>query len=476
MTDREKIDAYFERYSEKMLEDLRILVRIPSVRGEALSGRPFGAECARVLDAALEIARGMGFAVQNFDNYVGTINFNDEETALGILAHLDVMPEGTGWSHPAFDVTIEDGRAYGRGTADDKGPAIAALYAMCAARDIRPKLKKNIRLILGTDEECGSSDIEYYFAKEAAPPNVFSPDADFPLINVEKGRLSSVFEAKWSAETPKGDGILVTRIHAGERFNAVPDRTTAQIRGIADGIFSRSDLERSMDETTRKTGISFELGDLSGGQYELKAFGVNAHGSMPENGNNSLTGLLELVSRLPLEDTKSSAVIRGLKEMFPHGDTVGKALGIDCQDEVSGSLSMNFSILDLDEKGFRASFDCRCPVSADLNEVLENIKTHLEKFGAHITDEGITPPHEVPEDSPFVQTLLRIYHEYTGNPAYALSTGGGTYVHNIEGGVAFGCTMPGVNNRMHGADEFANVDDLIMSAKMFTQAILDICG
>lgn len=509
MTVREKIEAYFDEHADEMLKDLEALIRIPSVRGEPLKGKPFGEEPARALQAALGIARKKGLKIKNYDNYVGTADLCDAATKLGILAHLDVMPEGTGWSYPAFDMTRADGRVYGRGTADDKGPAVAALYAMCAAKKICSKPKANARLILGTDEECGSSDIAYYFKKEAAPPHVFSPDSDFPVLNREKGRLATIFEKKWGDQasvmnfkdenrakddpySPKVSkhsetGLKLLGLRGGVRHNAVPDIAECLIEGAIMDVDYMGKKENGSDclspgilnlinEISDKTGITFAYKVLEGGRLRISARGVNAHGSMPQCGNNALTGLLELVSFMPLRNDEEREVIKGLHACFPHGDTMGKALGIEYEDQESGALTLNLGILELNQDGFKAQIDLRSPVTADQKFIIDRIREAISGFGATITDEAIIPPHVVPPDDPFVKTLLSIYHDYTGKEAYLTSTGGGTYVHDIKGGVGFGCTMPGVDNHMHGADEFAIVDDLILSAKMFTQAILDICG
>lgn len=499
MTDREKIDDYFKKHKDEMLGDLKALIKIPSVKKEALLGMPFGEETAMALDVALDIAKRKGLEVKNFDNYVGTVNLNDADTNLGILAHLDVMPEGSGWSYPAFDMTYMEDKIYGRGTADDKGPAVAALYAMSAAKEICPDLKNNARLILGTDEECGSSDIAYYFTKEEAPAHVFSPDSDFPVLNVEKGRMATSFGKKWEDQTlkvltedkPPADGLVsglrVMTLRGGVRNNAVPDKAECMIQGVAasparslaeeaGSVFSASSLDDLIKEISVRTGITFSYELLKNNFYHITTMGVNAHGSTPEAGNNALTGLLELLNSMPLSACEVTQAIKGLCTMFPHGDTRGEALGIECQDEESGALTLNFGILDLDPVSFTAQIDLRSPVTADQKFIISRLREALLTFGAKIINEAIVPPHVVPEDDPFVQTLLKIYHEYTGKEAYCTSTGGGTYVHDIEGGVGFGCTMPGVDNHMHGADEFAIVDDLILSAKMFTQAILDICG
>ena len=188
---REQIEAYFDAHREDMVRDIMDLVSIRSVDGEALPGKPFGEGPAAALDAALAKAREYGFTdVRNVDNYVGTVTMGPQPVQLGILAHLDVVPEGKGWTVcQPYAPIVKDGNIYGRGASDDKGPAVAALYALRCVRELDIPLKQGVRLILGTAEETGSDDIAYYFKKESAPPMVFSPDGDYPVLNTEKGQL-----------------------------------------------------------------------------------------------------------------------------------------------------------------------------------------------------------------------------------------------------------------------------------------------
>ena len=200
----EKINAYFdapERRAE-LVEAISRLVRIRSVREEPLPGMPFGPGPAAALAEGLKLAEELGFATRNYDNYVGTADLNDKETALHILCHLDVVGEGTGWTvtEPYAPKEV-DGMLYGRGTDDDKGPVAAVLLAMKAVKELGVPLRRNARLLMGTDEESGSSDIAYYYAREPYAPYAFSPDAEFPLINIEKGSYKPVFTKSWPAET-----------------------------------------------------------------------------------------------------------------------------------------------------------------------------------------------------------------------------------------------------------------------------------
>ena len=447
-----------------MVRDICRLIAVKSVRSEPEKDMPFGPGARAALDKAVEIAAEKGFGAVNFDNYAVHFDLNGNEPVLGMLAHLDVVAEGDGWTLPPYEGTVKDGRIYGRGAADDKGPAVAALYAMCAAREIAPELTKGARLILGTAEETGSEDIAYYRQKTKLPPFVFSPDADYPVINIEKGRFAPLFEASWreSGELPR-----CVSIEGGHTANIVPQYASAVIEGM-----NASQLAPVCAEYSAKTGAEITAHD-NNGSVLLKAAGKSAHAAKPQEGVNALTSLLGLLSALPLARSESRNAIASLAELFPAGDTSGSALGIE-QSDKTGELTLNFSILDFGKCGFKARFDCRYPLCAE-KTVEADTEAALSKHGMRITERGISAVHCTDENSPFVRTLLRVYEDYTGRKGECIAIGGGTYVHDIEGGVAFGCAMPGTDNRMHGADEFAVIEELVVSAKMFTQVILDMC-
>ena len=200
---REKIEAYIDSHRQEMLDDICKLCRINSEKMPYEEGKPYGAGAFDALNAALSMAEEYGFSIRNYDNYVGTVDLNDKEHQLDILAHLDVVPAGEGWTvTEPFNPVEKDGKLFGRGTADDKGPAVAALYALRAIKELGIPVNKNVRLILGTDEECGSSDIAHYYAVEKEAPMTFSPDAEFPVTNTEKGSLAGHFTAEFKASDP----------------------------------------------------------------------------------------------------------------------------------------------------------------------------------------------------------------------------------------------------------------------------------
>jgi succinyl-diaminopimelate desuccinylase len=471
---KEKIDAYIDSKREEMLADLSELVKIDSQRTEAREGMPYGEGPAKALAAAKALMEKYGLSTRNYDNRVVTGDFSDEEKALDILAHLDVVPVTEDWTvTQPFEPKIVDGRIYGRGTADDKGPAIAALYAIRAIRELGLPLKKSVRLVLGSDEECGSSDLAYYYGIEEEAPYTFTPDADFPLINIEKGRFSKSFSASY-----EDNGVLpkVVSMKSGSKVNVVPQKAETVVAGL-----EKSVIEAAAAKVSEMTGVSFTVTEASDKcdhamAYTIHARGQAAHASTPYEGKNALTATLELLALLPFADSEGYSRLMGLHQMFPYADTFGEALGIKCSEPQSGELTMCFSVLDYTATGVRGEFDTRLPICCNK----ENTAVPVEKaFASHkleLADVNISEPHCVPGDSWFVQTLLGSYERYSGVKGEPLSTGGGTYVHHLKRGVAFGCMTPDVDNHMHGDDEFMVIDRLLMSAKIFADAILKICG
>lgn len=463
---KEQIDAYIDSKREEILEDVKALVRINSQRGDALPGKPYGEGPAAALKKAGEIMESYGLAVKNYDNYVITGDFGPGERELDILAHLDVVPVTEDWTvTQPFEPVEVDGKLYGRGTADDKGPAIAALYAIRAVKELNIPIKKGIRLILGADEECGSSDLEHYYSLEKEAPCTFTPDAEFPVINMEKARLAKHFSAGFGEEKLPA----VRFFQSGDKVNVVPAKAEAVIAGL-----SEEELASAVKKTKEDTGILFGYEKREEGFY-LTGKGTAAHASTPEAGNSALTALLHLISLLPLSDWEGNRLLKAAAKLFPHGDTAGRALQVAQKDKVSGALTMNLGILKLEHSRLEGEFDCRAPLCATDENLTKVMQEAFAREGIAMEEGNLIPAHYVPEDSRFVQTLLQSYERYTGKKGECLCMGGGTYVHELERGVAFGCMMEGVDNHLHGDDEFMEVDTLLMSAKMFADVIVNLC-
>lgn len=464
---KSEIDNYIEAHREEYIKELAELCSINSEKAAAKDGAPYGEGAAQCLTKALGMAGAYGFKVKNYKGYVGTADLDSAlPPRLDILAHLDVVPAGSGWNVcEPFSPVVKGGRIYGRGTSDDKGPALAALYAMRAVKELGIPLKGNVRLILGCDEECGSSDIEYYYKTEKAAPMTFSPDSEFPVVNIEKGRLHGKLERKFTPGAASAD----ISAEAGIKVNVVPAQAQARITGIGeDGV------RAAAAAAAEQTKITFALKDQAGGII-VHAKGRGAHASTPEAGCSALTGLLVFISLLPGASQAKQAA-EDLLALFPHRDTLGEALGVKLSDEISGSLTLALSMLRLDKTGLSAEFDCRMPICAAAAGTPALIQKKCKAAGFSFSTEAFTEAHYVPADSLFIKVLLSSYEAITGRPGECIATGGGTYVHEIENGVAFGAVMPGTNTRMHGPDEFAVISELMSAAKIYALAIAQLCG
>lgn len=464
---RRGIDDWFAKYSNEMIDDLGRILAIKSVKSLPEEGAPYGAGSRSVLALASSMLEERDFTVDTFEDIMISADIGPKPPKMGILAHLDVVDAGEGWDSEPYSMTIKDDRIYGRGALDNKGPSVAAMYALYCARELCPEFKHGFRLILGSGEETGCEDIACYLEKNTPPQYVFTPDADYPLVNIEKGRAAVFFSESWEKDssTPR-----VISINGGKTMNVVPNRAEAVIEG-----FSMKDLEMYCMVSSAQTGAKMSVHASEQG-FIVEAVGKSTHAATPELGINAQTALLDMLSGMPLADSKGRELIRALNRLFPHGDNNGQALGIAMSDEKTGALTVNFGVLRFTETDFTANFDSRTPSCADEVDLPDMIRKAIGNEGIEVTNIIQSKCHHTPEESPFVQTLLRIYEDYTGNPGGCLSMGGQTYVHEIPGGVAFGCELPGTDNQIHGANEFIGVEQLIVSAKMFAQSIIDMCG
>lgn len=454
---------YIESQRENMIGTLSELISYPSRLSAPEPKAPFGKAVAGCLEKALEIMSGFGFKTRNFDGYVGTALMGDN-AELGILAHLDVVPEGSGWTTDPYKAAVKGGKVFGRGAIDDKGPAVAVMYAMKAIRELGIPLKTGVKLILGTNEENGSEDLKYYFSKEAPTKYTFTPDGSYPVINIEKGRILASITAD---SQPSPSSRVLVELKGGTVANAVPESAYALVSGV-----DEKEIENAISGFDGKVEFSFKR---LGGCMRIDSSGKSAHASTPDIGQNAITAILELISHLNLQDDASKK-IKSLSELFPFGDNSGRGAKIDCSDELSGSLTCVLSIISYELGHLECKLDIRIPASFKYGDTASKLKSSIESSGFNAAEISGADPHFVSPDSHFVKTLLSVYEDVTGEKGGCIAIGGGTYVHEIEGGVAFGAEFAGEDNHMHSADEFITVDDLILNAKMFAMAILKICG
>ena len=447
------IRKYIDLHFTEMIGVLDQIIRIPSVKGVAEDGAPFGKAPLKALEKVLQIASGMGFTVRNCDNRVGEIDFyKDKEAKLGILCHADVVPAGNNWKHEPYRATVDGDSIYGRGAIDDKGPIVAVLYAMKYLLDENVALHNNVRMIVGTDEECGSEDLSYYKQHAKLPSAVFTPDASYPVINTEKGRAVGTFTALLS-------GTNVISAESGAAVNAVPDKAFAVVKGVDYSKLSAIGAKCPI-------GITYDFTAIKDNCIQICASGKSAHASLPEGGENAITGLIAFLSYLEPGSVWDKAV-----SLFPHKETDGRSLGIACKDKISGPLTISLDILSLQNNRLSGTFDIRYPVCCTGQIIEDTLSRVFETHGMTLCGFSASAPHHTNADSPFVRTLLDVYEETTGFKGEAIAIGGGTYAHGIPGGVGFGPEFPNMDYHMHAEDEFIKIEHLKLTTEMICKAI-----
>ena len=458
----QQISAWVDAHRDEIIQKTQRLLQVPSVKGDPAPGAPFGAETRRALDVALGFAAEYGLTVKNLDGYAGHaewigVDVPADSEIVGVLAHVDVVPEGDGWKYPPFGAEIADGKIYARGAIDDKGPGMAGLFGLLAVKETGVPLAKRLRLILGADEESGFGCVKHYFAHEEMPATGFTPDGMFPLVYAEKGIANITLTRP---APPEGERLHLLALNGGRRANMVPDSAEALLQQHnAPWAAMRSRLEGVV-------GIKTE--QLDSDRLRVTAKGISAHGSTPEEGVNAVVLLCEAL--LLLDHTEDQ--VEMIEHMCQWGkDTTGGTLGIAGRDEIAGPLTNNLGVAALDDDSLTLTFNVRYPVTWDAEMLRTKMKPVLgeTKFDLHeITDQR---PLHVPVDDPLVQTLLTVYRSETGDESAPKTIGGGTYARAMTHGVAFGPDFPGTPGVAHQADENWPVEQLILATKIYAKAI-----
>ena len=455
-----------KRYEEDIAREIGNLVRIPSVETPALPGMPFGKGCAEVLEAALALGRSLGFETLNVDNYAGHIEYGSGPETIAVLCHLDVVPEGEGWDTPPFSGIIQDGKVLGRGSADNKGPAVASLYAIKALADagiMNPNMK--IRLILGCNEESGMACMTHYFSKQPLPAFGFSPDAGYPACNREKGILRFDF-----VSAGEDAGI---RLEAGRAYNSVPDKCVLTVPGT---------LFESMTAVCASYADAQAVVERVGDDVQVTLHGQAAHAARPDAGKNAALHMLRMLGqsevRLPERMQAFATFLRDKIGL----ECSGAAMGVAMEDEPSGDLTLSVGMLHMGPEGCRACVDIRYPVTADGQEIIDTLTKAAQAAGIEGVVNHHSEPLYVPEDHPMLQKLLKAYTKVTGLPGTTYAMGGGTYARSLKGnGVAFGPGLPDVVHESsgggaHQANECVWIEDMVKHAEICAATLAELLG
>ncbi len=448
----EKILAYWD----DILEDLRKAVAIPSVAKPAEGPHPFGDECAKAIDAVLGMAQGYGLKTQNVGYYAAHAEIGQGEGNAVVMAHLDVVPAGEGWDGDPFTMAIQDGMAYGRGVADNKGAAIVALHCLRALRDAGVQGKRKLRVIFGSGEEIGMDDMPHYFAQEQLPDMGFTPDAEYGICHCEKGGINFTV-------TGKNDSPVVKSFSAGTVVNAVPAKASCQV------ACTQEEYDRLCQAAgSAKTG--FEVARTEDGASIL-AVGQAAHASTPWNGVNAASCLIELLYGVFGE--RAGTFFRFAHEKIGMSHD-GGPMGVKLSDEPSGPLTFNLGLVHVDKNACSLTVDIRYPATLDGGEISATLEKETAPYaGLTYTLLSNSVPLYLPKESQLVTLLSGAYKDVTGEECEIFSMGGGTYARTMQGrGVAFGPGFKGgPDSHAHDVNERIDLERFKLHAQICLEAM-----
>ena len=478
MAEMDFLETVYSKIDEnktELLTSLSTLISIPSVAVETEDSvkteQPFGEAVDKAYRCMLQMGEDEGFSTFDADGYGGHIDFDGvEDGVVGIVGHLDVVPEGDGWDFEPYGGEISDGYVLGRGTTDDKGPVIASFYAMKALKQCGFTPAKTVRLILGLDEETNWHGMEYYLARTPDLPDLgFTPDGDFPVIRAEKGILT--FEIIAKLPKLRGKGLELSSITGGTAPNAVPGFARAVLNDTTGGNY---DLIRQTAETCAdQYGWDISCRKI-GKSLEVSVQGKPAHAARPNLGVNAVTILMDFLGRLTFLNDGVSDFISFYNDRIGY-DLHGERIGCAFEDEDSGKLTLNVGMVEVDKNAARLTVNVRYPVSGSGDQVYAGIMEVLDEYGYGIVKRREQLPISIDEDSQLVSTLMRVYQSHTGDTeSKPLVIGGGTYARAMDHIVAFGARFPNEPELGHQKNEKISAANMVLLAKIYAEAVYEL--
>ncbi|HEV4778860.1 TPA: dipeptidase [Streptococcus pneumoniae] len=437
-----KIDIT-NQVKDEFLISLKTLISYPSVLNEGENGTPFGQAIQDVLEKTLEICRDIGFTTYlDPKGYYGYAEIGQGAELLAILCHLDVVPSGdeADWQTPPFEATIKDGWVFGRGVQDDKGPSLAALYAVKSLLDQGIQLKKRVRFIFGTDEETLWRCMARYNTIEEQASMGFAPDSSFPLTYAEKGLLQVKLH---------GPGSDQLELEVGGAFNVVPDKANYQ-----------GPLYEQVCNDLKEAGYDYQSTEQT-----VTVLRVPKHAKDASQGINAVIRLATILA--PLQEHPALSFLATQAGQ----DGTGRQIFGDIADEPSGHLSFNVAGLMINHKRSEIRIDIRTPVLADKEELVELLTRCAQNYQLRYEEFDYLAPLYVAKDSKLVSTLMQIYQEKTGDNSPAISSGGATFARTMPNCVAFGALFPGAKQTEHQANECAVLEDLYRAMDIYAEAV-----
>lgn len=471
----DKVNKKIEENRAEMISSLSKLISIPSIAIEQEGEKPFGEEVDKVYKMMLDMGKKEGFDTFDADGYGGHIEFKGtDETIVGVVGHLDVVPEGNGWDHDPYGGEISEGMIFGRGAIDDKGPVVASFYAMKALKECGYEPKSSIRLILGLDEETEWKGMDHYLSKvEDLPKMGFTPDGDFPAIHGEMGIIVFDLVKKLSRSSIKG--LELSSFKGGTASNSVADSARAVLYDQSGESYEKikekiKEYDKIFEDRIGKSDgwIKFRK---TGRSIEIKTKGISAHGAKPEKGVNAISMMMELLSALNFANEDVNDII-SFYNCCIGWDIHGERLGCFIEDDKSGKLILNVGMIDIDRKTAKITINVRYPVTSNDSVVYDGIDKVTERYDIGIVKGSHKRPIYMEEDSPLIKTLMNVYRKYTGDEkGKPIVIGGGTYARAMDNIVAFGARFPEDKELGHQKNECISIDNLIKLTKIYAEAV-----
>lgn len=432
-----------ESIKKDALSAISHLISIPSILETSTSNAPFGQNIKNALDYILELSKSLGFTTYvDPDGYYGFAEIGTGKELIGILCHLDVVPVGDSekWRTDPFQLVQEGDHLYGRGIQDDKGPTIASIYAVYALHKQGIQFNKRVRLIFGTDEETLWRCMEKYNEKEEKATIGFAPDSSFPLVYAEKGLLQVKLHGK---------GTSSLHLKAGQAFNVVPGKASYDGQDYLDFV-----------QDVKELGYNYDLKS-----DQITVLGKSVHSKDSKDGINAIVQLINILSK-----TYQLECFDFIRDEIGFDTTASEVFG-DISDEVSGELSVNIAMLEINSEKTEICLDLRLPVLCDKEKVVKNLIECADKYRLNYEEFDYLPSLYVPKDSHLVQILLSVYRKYTGDLTEPLTTGGATFARTMDNCVAFGACFPWTEQTEHQENECMPLQDFYKVMEIYAEAI-----
>lgn len=464
-------DKYIDNKKDEMIKQTQELIKIPSVHEDSnIPNKPFGENAAKALEYILSLGESLGFRTKNVDGYCGYIEFGEGDELVGIIGHLDVVPEGENWSVPPFSGKIIDNKIFGRGAIDDKGPVISTLYAMKAVMDTT-KISKRVRLILGLNEEKDWKCINYYKEHEEIPSIGFSPDADFPCIYAEKSIISSYLKMDYSSLL--NEDIIITEIDCNNNaLNVVPKFCSVTLKINHDNI-NIDNLISKIKYFIDLNNYEIDIYKIDYEEIKLTSYGIQAHAAHPDLGKNAISQLIVILNNI-FNSYNISIEIFEFFEKYINTQYNGENLNINYKDE-SGALTLNVGKFTLEDSFLKIGMNIRIPINTP---VVEIGNAFIKNTSSYINVDFDTPHYlpalYIPKDNKLIKTLCNIFNKKTNSSLEPIAIGGATYARAFENCVSFGANLPEQKDMCHQTDEFISIDNLILASKIYAEAIYEL--